>query len=109
LPIPPGFCLIATSNSETLTCRKNTGIARVLYDGFLILVVQELDDVQVARFLHHHFPHAGKDRVARVLKLWNDYRDLTSKGVSARSHLSYRAAAHLMSLLEQGLDEVRAV
>jgi MoxR-like ATPase len=109
LPIPPEFRLIATSNSETLTCRKNTGIARVLYDGFLVLEVPELDDIQVGRFLHHHFPHAGKPRVARVLKLWNEYRSLTSKGVSAKGQLSYRAAAHLMSLLEKGMDEVRAV
>ncbi len=109
LPVPDGFRLIATSNSETLTCRKNTGIARVLYDGFLVLEVPELDDAQVGRFLRHHFPAAGQDRVARVLKLWNDYRGLTSKGVSAKGHLSYRAAAHLMSLLERGMDEVRAV
>jgi MoxR-like ATPase len=108
IAIPASFRLIATSNSETLTCRKNTGIAKVLYDGFLVLEVPELDDEQVGRFLRHHFRQANKRRVGRVLKLWNEYRDLTSKGSSGKNHLSYRAASHLLALLEMGMDEVRA-
>ena len=33
-PVRVDIRLIATSNSESLTCRKNTGIAKVLFDGF---------------------------------------------------------------------------
>jgi nitric oxide reductase NorQ protein len=109
LSVPPEFRLIATSNSESLTCRKNTGIAKVLYDGFFALEIPELDDIQVARFLRHHFPKASKHLVERVLALWNEYRNLNSRGASGKSLLSYRAAAHLMSLLERGMDEARAV
>jgi MoxR-like ATPase len=109
LPVPPEFRLIATSNSETLTCRKNSGIAKVLFDGFLVLEVPELDDIQVGRFLRHHHPKVSKRRVGRVLKLWNEYRGLNTKGSSGKSHLSYRAAAHLMALLERGMTESRAV
>lgn len=109
LPIPPSFRLVATSNSETLTCRKNTGIAKVLFDGFLVLETPELTNTHVECFLRYHYPKAGKRRVSRVLALWNDYRNLTSKGASGKSHLSYRAAAHLMALLEHGMEESRAV
>ncbi len=109
LPIPEGFRCLCTSNSESLTCRKNTGIVKVLVDGMLLVETLELDDLQVGRFLRHHFPKAGKKRVAQVLKLWNEYRGLTSRGTSGKSHLSYRAAAHLMDLLELGLEETDAV
>lgn len=109
LSVPPSFRLIATSNSESLTCRKNTGIAKVLYDGFLTLEIPELDDIQIGRFLRHHFPKASRHRVERVLALWNEYRSLTSRGATGKSLLSYRAASHLMSLLERDMDEVRAV
>jgi len=109
LPIPPDFRLVATSNSETLTCRKNSGIAKVLYDGFLVLEVPDLDDIQVGRFLKFQFPEASKKQTGRVLHLWNEYRGLTSQGASGKQSLSYRAASHLMSLLERGMPETRAV
>jgi hypothetical protein len=51
----------------------------------------------------------NKKRVARVIQLWNEYRELTGRGSSGRGQLSYRAASHLMALLERGLDETRAV
>jgi hypothetical protein len=44
-----------------------------------------------------------------VLELWNEYREFTSKGNSGKSHLSYRAAEHLLGLLEAGMPENRAV
>ncbi len=109
LPIPDGFRLVATSNAETLTCRKNSGIAKVLYDGFQIYEVPELSDQQVQAFLHHNFPHAAESRLSRVLALWNEWRDFSSKGSSGKSHLSYRAADHLTRLLEAGMDEAQAV
>lgn len=109
LPIPESFRCICTSNSEVLTCRKNTGIAQILYDGMLILEVPEVDDIQVGRFLRHHFPAATKEQVECVLKRWNEYRDLTSKGATGKGQLSYRAASDLMDLLLQGMDEVSAV
>src|SRR5205823_14206864 len=42
LLIPSEFRLIATSNKESMSCRRNSGIARVLYDGFFILETPEL-------------------------------------------------------------------
>jgi MoxR-like ATPase len=109
LPITEQFRLVATSNSETLTCRKNSGIAKVLYDGFQIYDVPELGDQQVQSFLRHNFPHAEAARVQRVLVLWNEWRDFSNKGSSGRSHLSYRAADHLMRLLEAGMQEAQAI
>ena len=100
---------MAISNFESLTCRKNAGIAKVLYDGFYILEVPELDDDQVTRRLGHQFSSADPRQVGRVLELWNEYRGLSNRGSSGRSHLSYRAAAHLMALLERGVPEPRAV
>jgi MoxR-like ATPase len=109
LPIPDSFRCICTSNSEVLTCRKNTGIAQVLYDGMLILEVPEVNNLQIVHFLRRHFPNASKARINRVLELWNEYRDLTAKGATGKAHLSYRAASDLMDLLEAGLDEASAV
>jgi len=110
LPIPPGWRLLSTSNKESLTCRRNTGIARVLYDGFFVLEVPELDREQVSRFLRHQFPAATEERINRVVEIWEDYRSLTGRdGDDARSGLSYRSAAHLLSLLETGMSETRAI
>jgi hypothetical protein len=108
LPIGQWRC-ICTSNSEALTCRKNSGIAAVLYDGFQILEIPDLHDDQVGQFLEHQFPQTSRPRLKQVMKLWSEYRDISSKGASARSYLSYRAAAHLTALLEAGLDENTAV
>jgi hypothetical protein len=109
VPIPESFRLVATSNSETLTCRKNSGIAKVLFDGFLVLECGELSDIQVSALLERHFPTTTDERRKRVLALWNEYREFTSKGSSGKAHLSYRAADHLIRLLEAGLPEHRAV
>jgi MoxR-like ATPase len=109
IPIPPGFRCIFTSNSESLACRKNTGIVKVLTDGILIVDVPELDDAQVRRLLAHHFPEVERRRIDRVLHLWNKYRDLSTRGSSGKSHLSFRAACHLLDLLELEMDETEAV
>lgn len=109
LEIPEKFRLVATSNSESLTCRKNSGIAKVLYDGFFVLECGDLSDTQVLDLLAHHFPGSTDDRRQRVLKLWNEYREFTNKGTAGKAHLSYRAADHLMRLLQAGLEETRAV
>jgi len=109
LPVPKEFRLIATSNSETLSCRKNAGVARVLFDGFWIYEVPDLDDIQVGRFLKHHYPNASKKRVARVLELWNEYRSLKQGETEGKNSLSYRAAAQLMTLLERRMPETTAI
>jgi nitric oxide reductase NorQ protein len=109
LEIPETFRLVATSNCESLTCRKNSGIAKVLYDGFFVLQCGELSDTQVLELLGHHFPGSTDERRKRVVELWNEYREFTNKGSSGKPHLSYRAADHLMRLLEAGLAETRAV
>lgn len=109
LAIPESFRLVATSNSESLTCRKNAGIGKVLYDGFLVIECGELSDAQVLSMLEMHFPRTTVDRRHRVLSLWNEYREFKNKGSSGKSHLSYRAADHLMRLMEAGMNEHRAV
>lgn len=109
LPIPRGFRLLATSNTEALTCRKNSGIGRVLYDGFQILECGELSDQQVLAFLQHNFPNTSTERRERVLAIWQEYREFTSKGSSGKPHLSYRAAEHLLRLMEAGMTEHQAV
>ncbi|MEJ7595772.1 MAG: AAA family ATPase [Planctomycetaceae bacterium] len=109
LEIPAKFRLVCTSNSESLTCRKNAGISKVLYDGFYVLECGELSNAHVLELLQFHFPQCANERRNRVLELWNEYRDFSSKGSSGKSHLSYRAADHLMRLLQAGLSEDRAV
>ncbi|HQZ68199.1 MAG TPA: AAA family ATPase [Planctomycetaceae bacterium] len=109
IEIPPKFRLVATSNSESLTCRKNAGIAKVLFDGFYVLECGELTNAQVLHLLQFHFPQSALERRQRVLELWNEYREFSNKGSSGKSHLSYRAAEHLMRLLQAGLSENRAV
>jgi len=109
LEIPAKFRLVCTSNSESLTCRKNAGISKVLYDGFYVMECGELSNAHVLELLQYHFPQCTDERRNRVLELWNEYRDFSSKGSSGKSHLSYRAADHLMRLLQAGLTEDRAV
>ena len=109
VPIPPGFRVIATSNSETLTCRKTAGVATVLYDGFQILEVPPLTDDQVRQLLRHHFPAAADARARRVVDLWHEYREFRDHGSSGKAYLSFRAARQLMRLLEAGMPEERAV
>jgi cobaltochelatase CobS len=109
LSISPEWRLIATSNSESLTCRKNAGIARVLYSGFQIIETDELRDDDVVSFLRNDFPDATVTRMKRVLALWNEYRELTHSGSSGKAHLNYRAASHLLTLLEHGMAEHRAI
>ncbi len=109
LGIPPEFRLVATSNSESLTCRKNAGIAKVLFDGFYVLECGELNNSQVLELLQFNFPQSTNESRQRVLLLWNEYREFSSKGSFGKSHLSYRAAEHLMRLLLAGLTENRAV
>lgn len=109
IAVPARFRLVATSNSESLTCRKNAGIAKVLFDGFFVLECGELSNSQVLDLLQHHFPLSTNEMRQRVLVLWNEYREFSSKGSFGKSHLSYRAAEHLMRLLLAGLNETRAV
>lgn len=109
LEIPDWFRLIATSNSETLGCRKNRGIAQVLFDGFFILSCTELSDSQVLDLLKTNHPTASESICRRTLELWKEYRDFTSQGISGKSFLSYRAADQLIRLLLDGMPEIRAV
>ena len=111
VPIPPEFRLIATGNPESLACRRNAGIARALFDDFLIFDVPPLESRDVEATLRFHFPRVGPERIARVLECWEDYRSIAAKsGEGEPEHLlSYRAAAHLLGLLEDGLAEDVAV
>lgn len=110
LAISPRFRLIATSNSETLACRRNAGLAGVLYDGFLVIEVPEPTADQVRRILRHHFPDAADPTLDRVIDLWQQYRDLSNgDGRTGKAALSYRAAAQLLSLLLAGMEEPQAV
>lgn len=108
IPIPDSFRLIATSNSESLACRKNAGIARVLYDGFLILEIPELDDIQVARWAKADFPNLPKKHINEAIKIWNEYRSIKEGGSEGKSALSYRALAHFLSLREMGMSSESA-
>lgn len=109
LQIPNEFRLIATSNSESLNCRKNRGIAQVLFDGFFILSCGELSDAQVQELLANYYPATDESMRTRAFELWKEYRDFTSNGISGKPFLSYRAVDHLMQLLQAGMNENRAV
>jgi len=109
LEIPDSFRLIATSNSEALGCRKNRGIAQVLFDGFYILSCTELTDQQVLDLLKTNNDSANEVLCRKTLALWKEYRDFTSHGISGKSFLSYRAADQLLKLMLDGMPETRAV
>ncbi len=109
IDIPSSFRLVATSNSESLACRKNTGIARVLYDGFFILETPELQDEHIREFLIYENPKLNKRKADRVVKIWRKYRSISKGDESAKSSLSYRAASHLSALLDAGMDEKNAI
>ncbi len=109
LPVPNEWHLVATANAESLTCRKNRGIAQALFDGFVVLEVPELTDAHVLSLLASIFPASPQTLRERVLKLWREYRDFSSKGATGKQYLSYRAAEHLHRLLAAGLNELRSV
>lgn len=109
LSIPPGFRLIATSNSESLGCRKNSGIALILFDGVHVLKCGDLSTQQAAAVLATHFPQTNDAQRETVLNRWSEYREFTSRGSSGRSYLSIRAALQLMQLMQAGMPEHRAV
>jgi len=111
LQIPDGFRFIATSNPENMSCKRNVGIARALYDDFQILEVPPLPTPLVRRLLANKFPNVAEERIDHVIELWDDYRQISTRKSedSGGSYLTFRAAAHLCGLLEEGLDENQAV
>jgi nitric oxide reductase NorQ protein len=109
LAIPAAFRLIATSNPETMRCRRSVGIVGALYDDFLIMEVPVLSNEKVADLLRHHFPRASAQRIDSVLKLWEEYRQVRRSSDDLVACLSYRAAAHLLALLERGMSRETAI
>jgi len=112
LKIPAGgnFRLVCTSNEETFTaCRRNSGLANVIYDRCYIVETTAIDEIQAARFLRNKFPRVDQAHIERAIRLWSDYREISAKGSSGKDYLSYRAAEKLLRLLLGGLPEIRAV
>jgi hypothetical protein len=111
IQVHPGFRLLMTSNPESMSCYRQIGIARALYDGCRILEVPALGEKQMRNFLKHHFPHSSAARIDRVLELWVEFRDIANEeGEQEKSsYMSYRAAHDLLELLELGMDEDIAV
>lgn len=106
--VPDAFRLVAISNPENLGCRKNSKIAQALLDDFLILEVPAPTNEMIRRLLCANFPAAEAARMDRVVELWTEFETLA--GTDAKNtRLSYRAAAHLMLLLEAGIPEGKAV
>lgn len=110
LAIPAELRLICVSNKESLACRRNGEALRALLSDFMILDVPLLADVIVRQFLAFHFPQAQAERLDRVVELWNQFRVVEGReGGDDKIELTYRAASHLLTLLEAGLDEHQAV
>lgn len=105
IAIPDEFRIIATSNSETLRCRQNSKIAQALLDDFLVLEVPSLQVKQIKKLLRCNFPDSQAEIRNRVVEVWESYSSIDSEEIK----LSYRAAAHLMSLLQAGMKESIAV
>lgn len=111
LVIPEAFRLIATSNPDSLTCRRQGHIAQALFDDFLTIVCPRLEAEDVERLLHHHFPGENK-RVTDVVGLWKRFENLATRSRDDEEdavRLSYRAAEHLMKLLRHGMEREAAV
>ena len=104
LVVPGCFRLIATSNPESMACRRDGGVANAMVDGFLVLEVPDLNKPAIRDLLRFHFGNVSAARRERVVELWEEYADI-GEPESSRARLGYRAAAHLMTLLESGLDE----
>lgn len=111
LPVPDNFRMVALSNKESLACRRNSETLRALFSDFMILEVPPLGEKEVKLFLQFHYPQAHEDRVERVVQLWNRFRYVETDGDQGtpKGALSYRAASHLIALLEAGMDEDTAV
>ena len=110
IPVGPSFRLVATSNPESLACRRTGGIAQAMLDDFLVLEVPPLQALQVEVLLEREFPDSSESRRAKVVGLWSEYRELAASDRSdAAPALGYRAARHLMMLLEAGMEYAQAV
>lgn len=107
IQIPEGFRLIATSNPESIKCRKNTKISQALLDDFLILEVENMENKDIQKMLREEFSDASPEVVKEVMGLWKQFSTVT--GGESGIRLSYRAAQHLMKLMVAGLDKESAM
>jgi nitric oxide reductase NorQ protein len=112
IPISPDFRLIATSNVEGLSCRRNLETAQAQHDGFVKWEVPPLSERDLRRILASQFAHAPEARIGRVVQLHAELRSVAGKRPGddkKQLRLSVRPAIHLMTLLEAGVDEDKAV
>ncbi|BBM86603.1 AAA family ATPase [Candidatus Uabimicrobium amorphum] len=103
-PIPQDFCLIATSNSISVQCRRNSGIAMALYDDFNIIEVPTLSDQQIYDFVKVNHPTVEEEICKKAIALWKDYRGICSSNENQIS-LSFRSLDRLIKFLVAGIDE----
>jgi len=108
-----GLKVVFTSNPESLRCRQShmAGIAKALWDDFVCYECPPISDRDAKRFLRHQYPQATAKRINRAMALWKDMRKVKSSraNADASGHLTYRACAHLLGLLEAGMNEDVAV
>jgi len=91
-------------------CRRNGEAVRALLSDFVIVEFPSLNEVMIRKFLRHHFPDATKNRVNRVVELFDRYRAVEERDEDGAIELNFRAARNLMSILEKtNMDEHDAV
>lgn len=108
IQIPETFRLIATSNPESIKCRKNTKISQALLDDFLILEVENMENKDIQKMLATEFPQAKPEVLKEAMGLWKQFSTVSTGGENG-IRLSYRAAQHLMKLMMAGLDRESAM
>ncbi len=103
LQIPDDYLLICTSNPETLACRRNSGIATVLWDRFQIVNIPELRRIDWLRMLRQAFPTVSEDVFEQSMDIFSEWREFTSKSnESARKYLTFRSLKRLCQLISEG-------
>lgn len=109
LRIPDDYLLLCTSNPENLGCRRNAGIATVLWDRFTIVNIPEPQVAEWRLMLEYEFPEYESQICDDAVSLFLEWRSFAQKSKSDRTILTFRALKRLVRFLASGMDEWDAV
>jgi len=109
LEIGPRFRLVATSNPDGNSCRRNAAVRQKLLDDFHVHEVPALDDTHARAFLQAHFPGVEDEVLHWATQAWEEYRSLATGDKAKTLKLSFRALYHLVQRVLDGEDRHEAI
>lgn len=109
LAIPKDYVLLCTSNPENLGCRRNAGIATVLWDRFTIVNIPEPQLAEWRLMLYYEFSELDEYICEEAVSLFMEWRSFTQKSDSNRTILTFRSLKRLVRFLASGMDQWDAV